>query len=252
MGGGDADVIHQRIEPDVGDKILVEGQGNAPVQTRRRTRDAQIFQFVVLEKAEHFVAAMIRPDKRRILFDVINQPLLLLVQLEEIIFLLQFDDFAVAGIEGPIRTAVLLGQEGFLLRGIKARVGFFIDLAGLVHLREAGLDDCLVSRVGGADKIVVGQFQFFGECLPIRRQLVAISLGRFAFGLRGLLDLLAVFVEAGQEKSFLTEAAARPRDDIGDDFLVGVAEMRLAVDVINRGGDVKPFVHWDEQCDGQM
>jgi hypothetical protein len=56
--GGDADVIHQRVEPDVGDEIRVEGQGNAPVQPRRRTRDAQIFERVVLRKAEHFVAAV--------------------------------------------------------------------------------------------------------------------------------------------------------------------------------------------------
>src|SRR5208283_1298963 len=28
VGGGDADVIHQRVEPDVGDIIFVEGQGN--------------------------------------------------------------------------------------------------------------------------------------------------------------------------------------------------------------------------------
>jgi hypothetical protein len=30
-----------------------------------------------------------------------------------------------------------------------------------------------------------------------------------------------------------------------------MAEVRLAVDVINRGGDEKLFVHWDKQCDEQ-
>ena len=63
VGGGDADVIHQRIEPDVGDKILVEGQGNAPVQTRRRPGDAQVFQLVVFQEAEHLVAAVIGLDE---------------------------------------------------------------------------------------------------------------------------------------------------------------------------------------------
>ena len=51
------------------------------------------------------------------------------------------------------------------------------------------------------------------------------------------------FVEAGQEKNFLAQTAPRPRDNVGDDLLVGMAEMRLAVHVINRGGDVKPFAH---------
>ena len=108
---------------------------------------------------------------------------------------------------------------------------------------EDCLDELLVARLGGADEIVVGQFQFFRERLPIGRQLVAIGLRRFAFRLRGLLDLLAVLIQAGQEENLLPQAAPRPRDHVGDDFFVGVAEMRLAVDVINRGGDVKPFVH---------
>ncbi len=66
MRGGNGNVIHQRVEPDVGDKIVVEGQGNAPVQARRRTRDAQIFKRAVLQKAENFVAAISRRNKIRI------------------------------------------------------------------------------------------------------------------------------------------------------------------------------------------
>ncbi len=69
------------------------------------------------------------------------------------------------------------------------------------------------------------------------------SWGFFLFGLRRLLDFLAVFVEAGQEKNFLTQAAPCARDDVGNDLLISMAEVRLPVDVINRGGDVKPFAH---------
>jgi hypothetical protein len=68
-------------------------------------------------------------------------------------------------------------------------------------------------------------------------------LWRLALGDGGLPDFLAVFIEAGEKKNFLTEAASRPRDDVGDDFFVGMAEVWLAIDVINRGGDVKPFAH---------
>ena len=59
VGGGDADVVDERVEPDVGDEIGVEGQGNAPVQPRRRAGDAQVFELVVFEKTEDFVAAVI-------------------------------------------------------------------------------------------------------------------------------------------------------------------------------------------------
>ena len=243
MRGGDAGVIHQRVEPDVGDEIRVEGQGNAPVQPRRRARDAQVFQRVVLEEAQHFVAAVRRRDEIRVRLDVINQPLLVRAELEIIIVLLQFDHLAVARVKRAVGQAVFFREKRFLLRGIKARVGRLVKMAGGVELGERGLDEFLVARLGGADEIVVGQFQFFGERLPVRRELVAIGLRGFAFGDGGLLDLLAVLVEAGQEKNLLAQAAPRPRDDVGDDLLVGMAEMRLAVDVINRGGDVKPFAH---------
>ena len=102
-----------------------------------------------------------------------------------------------------------------------------------------------MARFGRTDEIVVGQFQFFCKRFPIRCQLVAISLRSFAFSECGLLDFLSVFVEAGEKKNLLAEAAARTRADIRNDFFVGVAEMRLAVHVINRGRDKKAFAHFE-------
>ncbi len=52
-----------------------------------------------------------------------------------------------------------------------------------------------------------------------------------------------MFVEAGQKKHIMTQEPAGPGNHIRDDLFLGVAEMRLAVDVINRCGDVEPFVH---------
>ena len=39
---GEADVVGQRIEPHIGDKIFVERKLNSPVEPRFRTRDAEI------------------------------------------------------------------------------------------------------------------------------------------------------------------------------------------------------------------
>ena len=116
-------------------------------------------------------------------------------------------------------------------------------MAGGIQLGERGLHEFLVARLGGADEIVIGEFEFFGECLPVGGERIAIGLRIFFIGLRGLLDFLAVFVEPGEEEDFLAEAAAGAGDDVGDDLLVGVAEVRLAVHVINRSGDVEPFAH---------
>jgi len=52
-----------------------------------------------------------------------------------------------------------------------------------------------------------------------------------------------VLIHASQKKNIVAQAALGPGDDIGYDLFVGVAEMRLAVDVVNRCCDVKPFAH---------
>ena len=81
------------------------------------------------------------------------------------------------------------------------------------------------------------------ERLPIGGEIIAVGLGCFTIGLRGLLDFLAVFIETGKIENFLPETPARAGDYVGDDLFVGVAEVRLAVDVVNGGGDVKRFAH---------
>ncbi len=85
-------------------------------------------------------------------------------------------------------------------------------MPGVVEFGQNRLHKFLVARIGGADKIVIRQFQFFGERQPVRRERVAVFLRIFFLGERGLLDFLAVLVEAGQEKNFPAEAAiARAR-----------------------------------------
>ena len=78
--------------------------------------------------------------------------------------------------------------------------------------------------------------------------MVAVGLGIEVMVQGGLFDFLAVFIEAGEEEDFFAEALVGACDDVGDDFLVGMAEVRLTVDVIDGGGDVEPFGHRGE-CD---
>ena len=52
-----------------------------------------------------------------------------------------------------------------------------------------------------------------------------------------------MFVEAGEEENFLAQTSPGARDHVGDNLFVGMTEVRLAVDVINGGGDVKRFAH---------
>src|SRR6185369_1322822 len=46
--GRHASVVGECVEPDVGHKSRIEGQGNTPVQTRHWATYAEIFQLVIL------------------------------------------------------------------------------------------------------------------------------------------------------------------------------------------------------------
>ena len=56
----------------------------------------------------------------------------------------------------------------------------------------------------------------------------------------GLRHLLAVLVHADQEPDVVAAQPAIPRDAVGADLLVGVAEVRVAVGVVDGGGEVEP------------
>ncbi len=59
-----------------------------------------------------------------------------------------------------------------------------------------------------------------------------------ALARRGLLDLLAVLVDPGQEEDVIAVEPHEARDRIGRNGLVGVADMRHPVGIGDRGGDV--------------
>ena len=53
----------------------------------------------MLQEPEHFIAALVGLHKRRIPFEKINQPLLLVFELEIIILFLEPDDLAIRRVE---------------------------------------------------------------------------------------------------------------------------------------------------------
>ena len=71
----------------------------------------------------------------------------------------------------------------------------------------------------------------------------AAGIARGEFGdakplaLGGLHHLQAVLVGAGQEEHILAVEPLKPRQRIGRDRLVGVADVRNAVGIVDRGGD---------------
>ena len=71
----------------------------------------------------------------------------------------------------------------------------------------------------------------------VLRHLVRKGLRFDALLLRGLLDLLAVLINAGQEQHVTLEAGLMPGKKIGQHLLIRVPEMGRTIDVIDRGGE---------------
>ena len=65
------------------------------------------------------------------------------------------------------------------------------------------MHNLFVTRFGRANEVVVGQVQSLSKGFPGSREFVAIFLRGLLIGGRRLLHLLAVLIQAGQEKDFL-------------------------------------------------
>ena len=142
---------------------------------------------------------------------------------------------AVAGLVDP---GVRLGVEGLVADVVPARVLVQVDVAAVAHPLPQFLRRPLVVLVGGADEA----FEAGPEAFLQGLESVGVPLGQFRSGdaLRsgGLLHLLPVDVGTGQEPDVEAVEPLEPRECVGGDVLVGVPDVRSAVGVGDRGGDV--------------
>jgi len=100
--------------------------------------------------------------------------------------------------------------------------------------------------VGRADEAVVGDIHQLPKILDAGDDMVDILLRRNAGRLGLLLDLLAVFVGAGQEHHVIALQPLVARHDVGGDGAVAVADVELVRRIINRRRDIKfLFFHFD-------
>ena len=90
-----------------------------------------------------------------------------------------------------------------------------------------------------AHDVVGAGVQHVAHRLEFGRDAVDECLRRHAFARRGLLNLQAVLVHAGDEQGLAPVEPHEPLDRVGRDALVGVADMRRAIGVRDRRGDVE-------------
>ncbi len=97
----------------------------------------------------------------------------------------------------------------------------------------------MVAGFRGADEIVVRGIQQLGHRLELAGVAVGKLLGGNTLRARRLLHLLAVLVGACQKEDITAIKTLEARHGVRRDQLVGMADMRLAVRVGNRGGNVE-------------
>jgi hypothetical protein len=107
-----------------------------------RPRDAQVIERL-LQEFEHLLLAVGGENEVRVLLVELPEPLLILLQLEEIVRLHDFGDLAENLRPGAVGQPVLLLEELLLARRVEAPVFGLVDLALVEELLEDGAHDLL-------------------------------------------------------------------------------------------------------------
>ena len=170
--------------------------------------------------------------------DVVDQPLLVFAHAEEVVGLPDRGDFAPA-FRALALDQILFRIETLAADAVPAGVFGFVNLVAVVKFLQDLPDHLLVVFVGGADEAVVGDAEPFPQLLEAHDGFIRLLLrGNSPFG-RCLFDLLPMFVGAGQEEGIHIQRTVVARQNVGQDRGVGMTDVRLVVDVVNRGGYIE-------------
>ena len=194
------------------------------------------------DEGDDLVAPLRRADEFRVFLVELQQLVLVFGELEEVAFLLHpFHRCALR----PVTHAVgahfrfVLAVIGLVAHGIPAGIAVLVDVTATGHQVPDIARGLVVTLFRGADEIVVRGV----EHLAHRAELVGVALGelfrRNTFRPRRLLHLLAMFVGAGQEENIHSVQALKACHGVRRNQLIGMADMRLAVGIGDRGGDVE-------------
>ena len=236
---GEGDVVDEGVEPDVGHEVGIEGEGNAPGHPFLGAGDAEISVAGAFDGVEDFVSTELWQDFEVVGFDGGLEPLGVVGEFEIPVFLFAFFDVAPLRSEFTGFIAVAVGEVLFLTNGVESGVGFFVELALLFEIGEDGLNAGFMTIVGGFGPAVVADIEF----LPESDEALGIAFGKSgdinAFFLGGFDHFLAMLVDAGEVIGLFTAETMITGQNVGEDLLEGVSDMRFTVGVVDGGGDEK-------------
>ncbi len=192
-----------------------------------------------MKKSEHFVLAEFRLDEIRMFVDIVNQPLLVFAHPEEIILLR--DDAQLLLMLRALAAFIqfLLRVESLTANAIVAAIFIEVDISAVVDLLQNRLNNLLVIIISGADKEIVTDVQFLPQFLKTDHRFITVLPRLYTPFFGSLCHLLTVFIGTGQEECFIPQPAMKPRQDIGQNGCVGVADVGLIVYVVDWCCDVE-------------
>ena len=168
-----------------------------------------------------------------------EQPVLVGRELEEVVVLADELDVAAALRAGVVLVELLFGEVRLARDAVPALVGPGVDLAALVERAQQRLDPLFVTRLGGADEVVVGDVEHLPGLVELRGHAVGPLQRRDAVLGGRLFDLLTVLVEAGEEPDVVTAHAPVARQCVGCDGRVRGPEVGNRVHVVDRRGQIE-------------
>ncbi len=239
---GAGEVVRQRVEPDVGALHLAVARGarerHAPAEPRARRRDVLE---TLLEEAEDLVAAARRRAERGLLDEERAQPVGVGREAEEPVALLRPLQLACRVQRAAAVDDLVLRLERFAADAVAPGVGLLVEGIGRAFedARDERLHADLVGVGGGADELVVGEPEARPDRREARGDVVDERLRRRPRLLGRLGDLLAVLVHPDHEMDVAAERAMEPGDHVGADLLEGVADVGIAVGVVDGGRQVE-------------
>jgi hypothetical protein len=115
---GRGNIVDESIKPDVSNIFCVKRDLDPPMKSAFRPADAEVFQGFA-EKSQHLVAPRLGPDKISIIFNMLDEPILILAHFKEVIALLDLNDLPAAIGAFPIGK-VLFSPEAFIGNSVPA------------------------------------------------------------------------------------------------------------------------------------
>ena len=199
----EGDVVDESVEPDVGDKVRIEGDLDAPVQALFGAGNTQVGFFGSLDGVEYFLAPKLWNDAEVAGVHRPLEPVCMIGEFEVPVLLFAFFHFAPLRAELSLLVPILFSQVLLLSDGVEPLVWFLVELALLVQSRKNTLHALLVALVSGFRPAV----ELDPELLPKREELLRVPLcqgGHIHFFLLGGLDhLVPMLIHAGEEEDLI-------------------------------------------------